>query len=145
MGKDGRSKEDWGQGRKRTGVSHELVLDELRREQLAHREDLPARHAQEERHRVEHVPQHELQRQRVDPEALADPRQQPVDRRDERDDREHVRGRGRRAAPAAGVVIRPPQLAGRSDSARYHLGTIYWSRTCEQRDHMSVLNVESLL
>ena len=40
---------------------------------------------------VEDVAEDELQRERVDAEALADPGEQPVDRRDERDDGEHVR------------------------------------------------------
>ena len=50
-----------------------------------------ARDGEEEGDGVEDVAQDELEREGVDAEALADPGEQAVDRRDEGDDGEHVR------------------------------------------------------
>ena len=72
-------------------VGDEFVFDEFRGEQFGDAEDLVAGDTDEEGDGVEDVAQDDLQRERVDAEALADPREQAVDRRDERDDGEHVR------------------------------------------------------
>ena len=75
-------------------VRDELVLDELRREQLGDAQDLVPGHAHEERDGVEDVAEDELEGQCVEAEAPADPGEQAVDHRDERDDGEHVRPAG---------------------------------------------------
>ena len=72
------------------GVGDKLVRDELRREQLRHREDLVPRDGEEEGDGVEDVAEEELEGERVDAEALADPGQQAVDGGDEGDDGEDV-------------------------------------------------------
>lgn len=45
---------------------------------------------EEESNGIEDISQNQLERQLVDAEALADPREEGIDERDERQDREHV-------------------------------------------------------
>ena len=71
-------------------VGDELVGDEFRREQLGDDEDLVPGDGEEEGDGVEDVAEDELEGERVDAEAFADPCEEAVDRGDEGDDGEDV-------------------------------------------------------
>ena len=74
-----------------TGISCELIRNELRRKKLRDTEDLCTGDSKEESHRVEDVSHNQLERQRMDSEALSNPCQQPINRGHQTQNRQHIR------------------------------------------------------